>query len=187
MRQTLVTDEKVIEEVKKHIGEALRLDSATITIESSLIKDLGAESLDFLDINYRLEQAFGIKMARHFVIEHVEELFGEGTAVDENSQLTEKGARLLKIRLGHNLNELKTGMNLDEVSSLITVHSLARNVMDILDTLPENCAQCRGQSWSSDDGLRIKCGTCGAPAAFKNGDDLIKDWLKQIQEEHRIF
>ena len=34
-----------------------------------LMADLGAESLDFLDLNYRLEQTFGIRMARHFVLE----------------------------------------------------------------------------------------------------------------------
>jgi len=74
----------------------LRVDESTIKPESSLINDLGAESLDFLDINYRLEQAFGMKMARHFVLEHIEEMFGEGTAIDEDGRLTDKAIELLK-------------------------------------------------------------------------------------------
>ena len=83
MSQNLVTEEKVYEELKKAIVETLRVEEGSVTPESSLINDLGAESLDFLDINYRLEQSFGIKMARHFVLEHIEELFGEGSAIDE--------------------------------------------------------------------------------------------------------
>ncbi len=62
--------------------------------QSSLIKDLGAESLDFLDINYRLEQTFGIKMARRSVLDHMEELFGEETAIDSDGKLTDKAAKV---------------------------------------------------------------------------------------------
>ncbi len=91
MKQNLITEETVFAELKKAIVETLRVDENAIKPESSLIKDLGAESLDFLDINYRLEQTFGIKMARHFILEHIEEMFGEGSAIDENGQLTDKG------------------------------------------------------------------------------------------------
>jgi len=83
MKQNLITEETVFAELKKAIVETLRVEENAIKPESSLIKDLGAESLDFLDINYRLEQTFGIKMARHFILEHIEEMFGEGSAIDE--------------------------------------------------------------------------------------------------------
>ena len=78
MKQNLITEEKVFEELKKAIVETLRVDEGSIKPESSLINDLGAESLDFLDVNYRLEQAFGIKMARHFVLERNQHLTGGG-------------------------------------------------------------------------------------------------------------
>jgi acyl carrier protein len=71
MSQNILTEEKVMEELKKAIIETLRVEEVQIKPETSLINDLGAESLDFLDINYRLEQAFGMKMARHFVLEHI--------------------------------------------------------------------------------------------------------------------
>src|SRR5210317_553384 len=101
MSQSIITEEKVMEELKKAIVETLRVDEAQIKPETSLINDLGAESLDFLDINYRLEQAFGMKMARHFVLEHIEEIYGEGSAIDENGQLTDKAVETLKIRFGN--------------------------------------------------------------------------------------
>ena len=75
MNQGLISEQIVIEEVKNAIVETLGIEASTIEADSSLMRDLGAESLDFLDINYRLEQAFGIKMARHSLLEHIEEVF----------------------------------------------------------------------------------------------------------------
>jgi acyl carrier protein len=187
MSQNIVTEEKVLEELKKAIVETLRVDESSITPESSLINDLGAESLDFLDINYRLEQAFGIKMARHFVLEHIEEMFGEGTAIDEDGCLTEKAVNLLKIRFGEKMQDLKPGMDMDEIPALVTVQSMVQGVMDILESLPEKCTGCGNAAWQSDDGTKTKCGSCGESAAFSNGDDLIKAWLTKVQEEKNIF
>lgn len=187
MKQNLISEEVVLEEVKKGVVETLNIDKDSIKPESSLIKDLGAESLDFLDVNYRLEQAFGIKMARHFVLEHVEELFGEGSAIDGNGQLTDKAVDLLKIRLGDNPTGLHPNMDMDEVPVLITVQSIAKGVMDILDSLPEKCSSCGNSEWKVENSVRIRCGSCGEYAAFTNGDDLIKAWLTRVQEEKKIF
>ncbi len=191
MSQKIVSEDKVLEELKKAVVETLRVDESAIKPESSFINDLEAESLDFLDINYRLEQAFGIKMARHFVLEHIEEMFGEGTAIDENGQLTEKAIDLLKIRFtdeaSGDISDLKPGMDMDEVPVLITVQSMTRGVMDILDTLPEKCTACGNSAWQGDNDVRVKCGSCGEYAVFTNGDDLIKGWLTKVQEEKKIF
>jgi len=188
MKQNVISEVSVLEEVKKAVAQTLKLDKNTIQADQSLMKDLGAESLDFLDINYRLEQTFGIKTARHFVLEHIEEMFGEGSAIDENSQLTDKAVALLKIRLGDNLPlELRPGMDMDEVPPLITVQGMTRAVMDILDGLPEKCGSCGRTSWQSEHGPRIKCGSCGADSIFTDGDTLIKEWLTKVQDEKKIF
>lgn len=185
--QHLVTEERVIQEVKRSIAETLRTDADAITPDTSLINDLDAQSLDFLDINYRLEQTFGVRTARHFVLEHIEEMHGEGSAIDENGHLTEQAVRLLKIRLGDHHQGLQPGMDMDAVSAFITVQALAQGVLDILNTLPESCPQCGRPAWTSEDGTHIRCGACGAAAAFTTGDDLIVAWLKRIQEEQKVF
>ena len=188
MKQTLITEETVLNEVEKGIAETLNIDKGSINPEHSLMKDLGAESLDFLDITYRLEQTFGIKMARHFVLEHVETMFGEGSAIDENGQLTDKAVELLKIRTGEDLpEEIRAGMDMDEVPALVTVQTMARGVMDILDSLPKTCTACGSAAWRTEDGIHISCGSCGAHATFDNGDDLTKAWLTKVQEEKKLF
>jgi len=188
MKQNLVSETAVIEEVKKAIAQTLKINQDTIEPQHSLMKDLGAESLDFLDINYRLEQALGIKTARHFVLEHIEEMFGEGSAIDENSQLTEKAITLLKIRLGDNLPvDIHPGMDMDEIPPLITVQGMAKVVMEILDTLPGKCSSCGQSAWTLENGLRVKCGSCSAEATFTDGDTLTKEWLNEVQKEKKIF
>ena len=69
MKQQLLKEDDVIREMKKALAETLRIEEDTIQADSSLINDLGAESLDFLDVVYQMEQTFGIKMARHQVLE----------------------------------------------------------------------------------------------------------------------
>ena len=76
---------------------------------------------------------------------------------------------------------------MDEVPALVTAQSIVQGVMDILDSLPEKCPDCGNSAWKSDDGVKVTCGSCGANAAYTNGDDLIKEWLTKVQEEKNIF
>ncbi|MGC9195383.1 MAG: phosphopantetheine-binding protein [Syntrophobacteraceae bacterium] len=186
MKQNLIAEQRVMEEVKKAIAEGIDIDPGRIKPESSLMKDLGAESLDFLDINYRLEQTFGIKMARRTVIDHIEELFGEESAIDSDGKLTGKAVEVLAMRYDGYGDKIHAGMDMDELPVLVTVSSLAEGVDSLLDTLPEKCS-CGAQDWKLEDETRIVCGACSEPAAFTSGDELIEEWLKQIQEAKNIF
>ena len=51
------------------MAEALGCDVSDITLTVSLIDDLDAESIDFLDIIFRLEKAFNVKLPRGKIIE----------------------------------------------------------------------------------------------------------------------
>ena len=187
MGQELIGKKRVFTELRRVISKALDVDAESIGPESVLTLDLNAESLDFLDISYNLEQAFGFKMARHFVLEHAEEIFGEGSAIDEEGCLTPEAIRMLKLRFKRDPFPLKPGMDMDEVANLVTVGSMAETVMDILDSLPETCPRCGESTWKTEDETRVVCGSCGSPAPYRTGDDLTVEWLKEIQEKERIF
>lgn len=187
MPNHLVSEETVFKELKVAIVETLQVDEGSIEPGSSFTNDLGAESLDFLDINYRLEQSFGIKMARHFVLEHIEEMFGEGSAIDDDGLLTDKSVALLNLRYSEHMLEFKPGMDMDDVPAMVTVESFTKGVMDILNTIPEQCAKCSSTEWKSEDGMKVCCGSCGESATYMNGDDLIVDWLTKVQQEKKIF
>jgi acyl carrier protein len=187
MKQNLIPEQRVLEEVRKAISEGIDINLDVVRPESSLMKDLGAESLDFLDINYRLEQTFGIKMARRSVLDHMEELFGEETAIDADGKLTGKAAAVLALRYDGSGYKLDAGMDMDDLPAMVTVSSMADGVMNLLDTLPEKCVNCGAQNWVLQEETRIRCGSCEEAATFTSGDDLMQIWLKQVQEDKKIF
>ena len=182
----LIGEERVFHELEAALGATLRLQAGAVEPTSSLIRDLGAESLDFLDVNYRLEQTFGIKMARHFFLEHAEELFGEGSAVDDNGKLTPAAGALLKLRYPALVLPAGGRLDMDEVPALVTVQAIVDAAMAILDTLPEHCA-CGQAAWHTVDGTHVTCAACGAAAVYVNGDELIRRWLRRTDEETGLF
>lgn len=56
------SDSDILIRVRPHIGEALGVEEDEIVFGARLMDDLGAESIDFLDIFFRVEREFGIKV-----------------------------------------------------------------------------------------------------------------------------
>ena len=70
------TEEEIFVLLKPHIAEALSIDPAEIEMASRIFLDLGAESIDVLDIRFRIEQTFDLKVEdqESFVRELAEEM-----------------------------------------------------------------------------------------------------------------
>src|SRR5262249_51542572 len=58
------TEDEVQRGVREVVAGALARDVATVQLTSNMMDDLGAESLDFLDIVFQLEQQFDIQITR---------------------------------------------------------------------------------------------------------------------------
>jgi acyl carrier protein len=91
--------EQILEQVRTVMVDALGVDDDEVTPEATLMGDLGAESIDFLDIVFRLEKAFGIKIPR-------EELFPAESLMSNpdfisNGKFTDKGLSELRAKMPH--------------------------------------------------------------------------------------
>lgn len=75
----LPTDEELFTTLSTILVEALLVESAKITMESRIFDDLGAESIDILDIRFRIEKAFGLKIDQDELIRSL----GEGLSTSE--------------------------------------------------------------------------------------------------------
>jgi acyl carrier protein len=181
MAESLISPDQIYREVQKAIADALQISEQKVEPDSSLIRDLAAESLDFIDINFRLEQRFNVGMPRKYFLEHVEELFGEGTAIDESGRLTEAAVTIWNARLGSAGPQVHAGMPLDEVPALVTPRTLVMIVEEILATCPATCPGCGKAAWTVADGSPITCGGCGAQAPLLAGDDVIRRWLEDFR------
>jgi len=120
--------EQVFEQVKTVMVDALGVDEEEVTPQATLMGDLGAESIDFLDIVFRLEKAFGIKIPR-------EELFPAETIMSNpefvaNGKMTAKGLAELKARMPHtDISEFAKNPDLSKFSDLFTVGMIVNFVM----------------------------------------------------------
>ena len=119
--------DEIIEKVQEVLVDALGVDDDEVTTESTLMGDLGAESIDFLDIVFRLEKAFEIKVPR-------EELFpAEGLLNDpelvSNGKLTEKGLNELREKVPHTeLGEFEKDPDINKLADLFTVNAIVNYI-----------------------------------------------------------
>ena len=120
------TKDEIYEKVKVALTEALGVDDDEIKPEATLVGDLGAESIDFLDIVFRLEKAFDIKIPRG-------ELFPEDVLTDakyvQDGRVTEAGLAELRKRMPFaNLDDFAKNPVVQDFGSLLTVADMCRFV-----------------------------------------------------------
>ncbi len=118
-----MTRAEIFEEVKEVLVDALGLDDDEVTEDATLMGDLGAESIDFLDIVFRLEKAFDIKIPR-------EELFPADNLMNNpefvsGGKLTEKGLEEFKARMPHtDFAAIEDEPDVNRIPDLFTVGSV---------------------------------------------------------------
>lgn len=123
---TMSRDE-IYEKVQEVLVEALGVDDDEVTPEASLTGDLGAESIDFLDIVFRLEKAFSTP-DKPFKIGQGE-LFPENLMENDewvqDGKFTDAGMAMLKERMPHvDFSSFEDDRDVNNVAELITVKSL---------------------------------------------------------------
>ena len=126
----MTIDPEIFEKVRATLCEALSVDEDEVTEEATLVGDLGAESIDFLDIVFRLEKAFGIKVERG-------ELFPadifENENFTQNNRLNAEGMAALRERLPFiDLTEFEKNPVVQEFPSKMTVADMCRFVQSKL-------------------------------------------------------
>ena len=120
------SSEEVYEKIQNALVDALGVDEEEVTRDATLTGDLGAESIDFLDIVFRLEKAFGIKIPRG-------ELFPESVLTDptyvKDGKVTEAGIAELRKRMPFaNLDSFAANPNVKDFGKLFTVGMICKYV-----------------------------------------------------------
>ena len=124
-------DDKVYTQVVDAFCEALGLDEDEIEKSSLVIDDLGAESLDFLDIAFRLERSFGIKIPRGEIQKAAERRADE--AFEVAGKLTASGAAALRDALPEvDPALIEQGFPVRDIPRLFTVETFYSMVLGLL-------------------------------------------------------
>ena len=116
-----MTRDEIFQKVAATLVEALNVDEDQVTPASTLQGDLGAESIDFLDIVFRLEREFSIKIPRNELFP--ESIFQGDPEFVKDGKVTAKGLAELRSKMPYaDLSEFEKNPTLEGISDLFTVN-----------------------------------------------------------------
>ncbi|MES2355389.1 MAG: phosphopantetheine-binding protein [Pseudomonadota bacterium] len=122
MDAAIVENKSIELTIREIIAEALATDVAKVTLHANLMDNLGAESLDFLDIVFKLERAFNIQITRGEMEraargDMTEEEFAPGGVISE------AGLTRLRELMPEAADRIKAGLHPVQILSLFTVQT----------------------------------------------------------------
>ena len=121
-----VTKDEVYKKVQTALVDALGVDEEEVTPQATMVGDLGAESIDFLDIVFKLEKSFGIEIPRKEL--SPEDILTNADFVQEG-KVTPAGISELKRRMPFvDFAKFEANPQVREFSNLLTVGDLCRYV-----------------------------------------------------------
>ena len=121
-----VTKDEVFKKVQTALCDALGVDEEEVTPQATMVGDLGAESIDFLDIVFKLEKSFGIEIPR-------KELTPEDVLTNaeyvQDGKVTPAGLAELKRRMPFvDFAKFEADPQIRNFSNLLTVGALCKYV-----------------------------------------------------------
>lgn len=120
--------------VKEAVVEALALDDDEVTPEATLMDELGAESIDLLDILFRIEKSTGVKIEASDLGDYIQGGISDDEFSDEDQVISEVGAgQLHKVMPQTDPADLAGKLKADEVMTLFTVQNLVEMVSSRAD------------------------------------------------------
>src|SRR5262249_12371941 len=139
MRRTpsMPNQAEIYAKVSATLVDALNVDEDDIKPDATLQGDLGAESIDFLDIVFRLEREFGIKIPRGELFP--ESIFQGDPEFVQNGRVTDKGIAELRSRMPFaDLSQFEKNPELTGISDLFTVDLITRYIQGKLNGASKN-------------------------------------------------
>src|SRR5438093_11894737 len=121
------SQEEIYSKVSATLVEALNVDEDDIKPTATLQGDLGAESIDFLDIVFRLEREFAIKIPRGELFP--ESIFQGDPEFVQEGRVTEGGLEELRARMPFaDVSNFEKNPELSAISDLFTVDMITRYI-----------------------------------------------------------
>lgn len=123
----------VYPKVRQIVADVLVIDEDDISLNSRLITDLGAESIDFLDLVFQLEKEFKIKIPRGQLEKNARGDLAEDQ-FEKGGVLTPEGLNALKNYLSEvPADQFKANLKVNEIPMLFTVETFCKLVVSAVE------------------------------------------------------
>lgn len=174
-----MNDSATSDKVRQLIAASMRVAVESVQPSTRLVDDLGAESIDFVDILTSVENAFHIEFCEQGTFAKLEELFGEGE-LSRGGKLTELGVRVMQERRPEIDPALFTvGLPVSDLNSMFTVDTWVRSVDEVLAARPSACPSCGHDTLTPGKGSKLVCAACKAWTRSPRQADVLESWHAQ--------
>jgi acyl carrier protein len=175
----------VEQRVLKVVAHAMDRPVSEVTPASSLEGDLGAQSLDYLDIAFSLEREFRIQFPRDDFLQRAGEHFGAEN-LERDGVITELGLNLLAKGMPEiDPAKLTPGLKVTELRRMFVVATFVRVVKQLLQAKAEmdrTCPSCRAEMNESTSLPEFVCPACGTSVPLPSGNDVLFQHLLSVAE-----
>lgn len=125
------SEEEILSKVQETLIDALGVDDDEVGPEATLVGDLGAESIDFLDIVFRLEKMFDVKIPRGELFP--ENLASKDSGFIEDGMVTTAGIEELRTKIPFaNIDKLAADPKVENIQDLFTVDMMCKFMVNKL-------------------------------------------------------
>lgn len=130
-----INQKEIETKVIESIALALGLEEEEVDLDANIFDDLGAESLDLLDINSRLQKAYQIRFPRDNFITKANEILGKEFLADGDGALTDRGLSMLKKRFPELVEVFgnNTKLQVSQLPKMVTPRTWIRMVNELLE------------------------------------------------------
>ena len=132
MKDTNITKDEILAvfpQVAQTVAAAIGCELEKVKLESSLIDDLGAESIDFVDIVFRLQRFFKVKIPRGKIVEEARGSLSEAE-FEKAGVVSSAGVERLRVFLSEvPPDRFKSPLNIADIPRLFTVETFCKLVV----------------------------------------------------------
>jgi acyl carrier protein len=186
MRNPFQRDE-ILAVVHRSVVDALGCDPAEANEDSAIADELGADSLDFVEITYALEQRLGFTLPTKSILEHAAEQLGSSNLLYGASGLTETGLYFLEHSFFRfTRKQIHVGMQPYQILASATIGNWANLCHELFSYLPDTCPECSHQEARVAPNGKVVCDGCGAGVKPISGDRALSAYVSTLIERLRL-
>lgn len=166
------------------VAESIQIDASQVVAEATL-DELGAESLDVVEISMEVESKFNVWLPDKSILDTAIEVAGRDAILQDGS-LTELGKEMFRARMPREEWSLLEG----EVTTsalhkyFMRVSTWVRMIADLREHTPKSCVSCGGKNLGELPGFRLSCADCGTEMKLRPGQDFNREWVEQYIGDH---
>jgi acyl carrier protein len=177
-----ITESEVFDKFAQIVAKSLRIDASLVAPEIHLT-DLGAESLDLIEITMETETQFHIFLPDKSILDTAVEVFGPGI-LEKDGYLTAEGKRLLLCRMPEaDARAFEGEVAVRDLQHyFLKVDTWVRMIQGLAQHTPTECASCGG-AMAASMGFRMKCAQCGQEITLRSGEELNREWVREYYDK----